>query len=151
MTEQAGGFEHRETGSDEPATGRNVVQVLENGPYVARGELRIDGQPAPPRVSLCRCGASRNKPLCDGSHRAAGFAAPGELPPRAGGETSGEHDALEIRSVRNGPLHVTGPLDLVCGSGRPITRSESVWLCRCGASSTKPFCDGTHHALGFEA
>jgi CDGSH-type Zn-finger protein len=54
------------------------IGVTDDGPYFVTGGLpvtRADGQPfeARNRVTLCRCGASKNKPLCDGSHRAAGF------------------------------------------------------------------------------
>jgi CDGSH-type Zn-finger protein len=54
------------------------VAVTDNGPYFVTGGLpvtRADGQPfeARNRVTLCRCGASANKPLCDGSHKEIGF------------------------------------------------------------------------------
>lgn len=54
------------------------IRVLENGQYVVRGRIpisRSDGQPIEirNRMSLCRCGQSKNKPLCDGSHAEAGF------------------------------------------------------------------------------
>ncbi|WP_018465076.1 CDGSH iron-sulfur domain-containing protein [Calidithermus timidus] len=59
------------------------LEFRENGPIVietggrcvfrdARGERVIEK----PRVSLCRCGGSGNKPFCDGSHKTNGFAAP---------------------------------------------------------------------------
>jgi CDGSH-type Zn-finger protein len=54
------------------------IRVQENGPYVLRGRIpirRSDGQPIEVRnrMSICRCGQSGNKPLCDGSHAEAGF------------------------------------------------------------------------------
>ncbi|MDQ2725719.1 MAG: CDGSH iron-sulfur domain-containing protein [Actinomycetota bacterium] len=54
------------------------IGVTDDGPYYVTGGLpvaRADGQAleARNRVTLCRCGASKNKPLCDGSHTAAGF------------------------------------------------------------------------------
>ena len=39
---------------------------------------------------------------------------------------------------------VTGGVELVGADGRPYARRERVTLCRCGASSNKPFCDGSH-------
>ncbi len=54
-----------------------------NGPYLLRGEFRItdpDGDEIDPRratVALCRCGRSRRKPFCDGTHKLIGFRAPG--------------------------------------------------------------------------
>ena len=58
---------------------------------------------------------------------------------------------IEIRN--NGPLRVTGPVDLVDTEGNPYTIPEGQWvsLCRCGLSSTKPFCDTSHRDAGFEA
>ena len=56
-----------------------VITVLENGPYIVRGlEHFKDSEgrelPVQPAMSLCRCGASRNKPYCDGTHTKIGFA-----------------------------------------------------------------------------
>ncbi len=58
---------------------------------------------------------------------------------------------IEIRA--NGPLRVTGPIDLVDTEGNPYTIPEGQWvsLCRCGLSSNKPFCDTSHRDGGFEA
>ena len=56
-----------------------------------------------------------------------------------------------IKPVVNGPLMVTGKLEVESGTGRNVDRVEKTWLCRCGHSSKKPFCDGTHKAVGFEA
>jgi len=60
------------------------INAMENGPYVleAEGQYVIikDGQEEvveQKAIALCRCGASGNKPFCDGSHKRTGFAAPG--------------------------------------------------------------------------
>jgi CDGSH-type Zn-finger protein len=60
-----------------------VIRCRENGPLLIQGAVRVlDHQgnefvppPGKDNVALCRCGASRNKPFCDGSHRACGFQA----------------------------------------------------------------------------
>jgi CDGSH-type Zn-finger protein len=50
----------------------------------------------------------------------------------------------------DGPLLLRGEVDLVTADGEPIPRSRrTVALCRCGLSTIKPFCDGTHKAAGF--
>ena len=54
------------------------VEVRPNGPLYVRGIVRITGPGGTlvteePRVALCRCGASQNKPFCDNSHRLIGF------------------------------------------------------------------------------
>lgn len=52
----------------------------------------------------------------------------------------------------NGPYIVRGEFDLTDPGGRVIeTRRETIALCRCGASQTKPFCDGTHKLIRFQA
>ena len=56
---------------------------------------------------------------------------------------------VEVR--RNGPLIVTGPVELKDADGKLYPVEERMALCRCGASTTKPFCDGTHSKIGFQA
>lgn len=53
----------------------------------------------------------------------------------------------------NGPFRVEGPIKLVDGNGAEwdLTGKPAVGLCRCGASTRKPFCDGTHTKIGFQA
>jgi hypothetical protein len=51
----------------------NLAAVREAGPYAFRGDLRLSGNVVGFRVTLCRCGASRNKPFCDGTHAKIGF------------------------------------------------------------------------------
>jgi CDGSH-type Zn-finger protein len=58
-----------------------------------------------------------------------------------------------IKIKKNGPLIVDGPVRLVDSEGNeyPGLAGRKLALCRCGASVTKPFCDGTHSRLGFAA
>ena len=57
---------------------------------------------------------------------------------------------IEVRD--NGPYRVTGPIRIVDQAGNEIAVDGDVAkLCRCGASSTKPFCDGEHTRIGFRA
>jgi CDGSH-type Zn-finger protein len=53
----------------------------------------------------------------------------------------------------NGPYKITGPITVVDAEGREFVLPEgsAVVLCRCGHSSTKPFCDATHKRIGFVA
>jgi CDGSH-type Zn-finger protein len=64
--------------------------------------------------------------------------------------------AINILAKKNGPNVITGDLaqlKLTDGDGNPYDLSgrQSVALCRCGASANKPFCDGTHNKIGFQA
>lgn len=56
------------------------IAVLDNGPFIVKGDFEVtDGEgqafPQKEQVALCRCGASANKPFCDGAHAKAGFEA----------------------------------------------------------------------------
>jgi CDGSH-type Zn-finger protein len=57
-----------------------------------------------------------------------------------------------ITPYRNGPYLVRGPFSVVDQDGNEIERKRRVIaLCRCGRSQNRPFCDGTHKAIGFQA
>ncbi|MBL8201046.1 MAG: CDGSH iron-sulfur domain-containing protein [Chromatiales bacterium] len=129
----------------------NTVHVRENGPLAFHAPLQIGGQPAGYRATLCRCGASQNKPYCDGSHTAAGFAATGEPATQESRPLAVRNGPLAVTPLANGPLQARGPLEIVSGTGRTINKVEEVYLCRCGASKNKPYCDGSHKAIGFTA
>jgi CDGSH-type Zn-finger protein/uncharacterized Fe-S cluster protein YjdI len=137
-------------GESETAPIVNLLQVRENGPLAAHAELVIAGNPAGFRATLCRCGASKNKPLCDLSHVAANFRATGEPETQDSTPLASRAGRLRIEPQQNGPLLVEGNLEIVSGTGRTINRATEVYLCRCGKSSTKPYCDGTHKSIGFE-
>jgi CDGSH-type Zn-finger protein/uncharacterized Fe-S cluster protein YjdI len=138
-------------GLDETPPGVNRVAVLENGPLAFAGDLVVDGERMV-RATLCRCGKSANKPFCDYAHVEAGFAATGEPATQAPGtESATRGGVLEIVPQENGSLRVTGAVEVVSGTGHRIAVRDRVFLCRCGQSKTKPFCDGSHKAAGFVA
>ena len=59
-------------------------------------------------------------------------------------------DDFQITPTENGPYHVTGGLPVRGPNDADLAEgSESFLLCRCGGSSHKPFCDGTHRTNGF--
>ncbi len=144
-------YRRKDGGADESAPPVNLVQLRENGPLGLRAELLIDGHAVGYRATLCRCGASQNKPFCDGSHTAAAFTATGEPATRPSEPLAARGGPLDIRPQRNGPLVVRGNLELCAGTGRTIDRVTSARLCRCGGSANKPFCDGTHSQIGFQS
>jgi len=61
--------------------------------------------------------------------------------------------AVTITAKPKGPFRVEGPITLINSDGTEIdlTGKPAISLCRCGASTNKPFCDGTHSKIGFEA
>ena len=145
-------YQRKDGGPDEAAPLVNLIAVRENGPYAFRANLQLDGAPSDYyRLTLCRCGASKHKPFCDGSHNEVKFSASGE-------PATGKADMLAVRDGPlavdpqiDGPLKVRGNMEIVSGTGRVVARLESAALCRCGASGNKPFCDGSHARVGFKS
>jgi CDGSH-type Zn-finger protein len=218
------------------------IVVTPAGPYLVSGGVGIEVQSMEPRpggeswqwkthqtiatgekYALCRCGASAQKPFCDGSHTTAPWD-PAETAERtpfdaaaetlegpglvlrdeeslcafarfcdndgsiwslieqtgdAGVRTIVKHEATHCPSGRlvihdratgsaiepdlapsivlvedpakecSGPLWVRGGIAIASQDGTPYEIRNRVTLCRCGASSNKPFCDGTHASFGF--
>lgn len=60
---------------------------------------------------------------------------------------------VKITVRPNGPLRVEGPIKLLDPNGAQwdLTGKPAISLCRCGGSSNKPFCDGTHAKIGFQS
>ena len=143
-------YTRKDGGADEEAPPVNLIYLRENGPYAFHGPLRIDGEEAGLRATLCRCGASKNKPFCDGSHVELGFTATGE-PPTEESEPLAKRDGLvEIELEKNGPLRIRCNIEICSGTGRTINRLPGAKLCRCGGSRNKPYCDNTHLKIGFK-
>jgi CDGSH-type Zn-finger protein len=65
----------------------------------------------------------------------------------------GGDGAVEIKVRDDGPYKVTGPVRIVDADGGvfEVEAGRPVALCRCGRSQTKPFCDASHRAAGFES
>jgi CDGSH-type Zn-finger protein/uncharacterized Fe-S cluster protein YjdI len=148
-------YERKDGGPAEQPEQENTVSVIADGPLYLRGHVEIadpDGavQLADTRVALCRCGASKNKPYCDLSHKQAGFEDPGFWPPNAIlGAPNGE-PVLRVVVHPDGPLVLEGSFALHTADGTSaIPRRRT--LCRCGASAGKPFCDGSHARVGFQS
>jgi len=142
-------FTRNDGAPGEPAPVVNTVHVRENGPLALHAPLSIAGVDAGYRATLCRCGASANKPYCDGSHNRVGFSASGEPATKDSEALPVRNGPLTVTPAPNGPLRVQGPLEIVTGTGRTILRTSETYLCRCGGSANKPYCDGTHKRNGF--
>ncbi len=223
--------------SDAQRQSRHNVKVTENGPYLVSGGVPLseqimgvdaDGQcrgwkegkayPAQEKYALCRCGHSRNKPYCDGTHAKIKFdgtevashspyleessalsgpaltltdaqdlCASARFCHRAGGtweltRDSGNPESRQTaieeacdcpsgrlvawdkkdrrafepdfqpsiglvedaQAGKMGPLWVRGGIPVESADGAAYEVRNRVTLCRCGRSSNKPFCDGTH-------
>ena len=143
-------YERLDGGPQEAAPKVNTVHVRENGPLALHAPHAVADQPAL-RATLCRCGASQHKPWCDGSHTGIGFQATGEPATKQSQPLASRDGPVTITPTLDGPLKIEGPLELVSGTGRTINRITETWLCRCGASGNKPYCDGSHRRIGFKS
>jgi CDGSH-type Zn-finger protein/uncharacterized Fe-S cluster protein YjdI len=144
----------RDGGVAEVVPSTNSVLVAPHGPVYLRGDIELLDESgvvrlADTRVALCRCGKSESKPLCDGSHSAAGFRDAGAVHDASSVQNSGPVDGkLWVRPQRDGPLWLDGPFILTGADRRTVLSGSSAHLCRCGHSQNKPFCDGSHeHAV----
>ncbi len=220
-----------------------TILVSKNGPYVVTGGVPVsvrvivpnreglswdwkEGRAfdSPASYALCRCGHSKNKPFCDGSHAVVGFngTETASREPYDRQAERSEGPTLELRDAENlcafarfcdpggkiwsliertddpevrelaireathcpsgrlvlhdrkdgkaieeklpksigvvedpalevsGPLWVRGGVTVLSGDGTPYEVRNRMTLCRCGASSNKPFCDGSHASIKFK-
>ncbi|MEE9493571.1 MAG: CDGSH iron-sulfur domain-containing protein [Gammaproteobacteria bacterium] len=133
----------------------NTIKVRVNGPLLCKGEIEIldsDGKLLEKThdVALCRCGASKNKPYCDGSHKDADFTDDGNFTDQRSEMLEGE-GILQITLRENAMLLGKGPVTIVSADGSCQTTRNKVALCRSGCSNNKPFCDASHKECGFRS
>jgi len=142
-------YQRLDGGEQEQAPLVNVVRVRENGPLAFHAQLQLQNEAPRFRATLCRCGASRSKPFCDSAHAGLGFSATGEPATQDSAPLAQRDGPLSVTPQPNGPLLVSGNLEVVSGTGRTVLRTRKAAFCRCGASASKPFCDGSHARIGF--
>ena len=144
-------FERKDSGENELAPAINSINIIANGPLAVNGDLMFENhQGSSTRATLCRCGASKNKPYCDNSHK--------DIPFKDSGTPETSDLLLDLKSAplnivptNDGPLMVKGPVEIRATDGMAVNRVKSIALCRCGASKNKPYCDGSHAQIGFKA
>ncbi|MBV9453101.1 MAG: CDGSH iron-sulfur domain-containing protein [Rubrobacter sp.] len=143
-------FERRDGGAEEPIPDANIVAVAADGPLYVRGDIEITDSTGTTvledtRVALCRCGESMNKPFCDNSHRQANFRDVGLLGEnRLAARPDGGGRKLRIVPGVDGPLILSGEIEIRSADGKNAYHGTKTALCRCGYSMNKPFCDGSH-------
>jgi len=133
---------------------KNVVKPLVDGPLLCIGRIEVinpfgellrEGA----EIALCRCGASRNKPFCDGSHREEGFESDGIFT-GVTSESLEEAGPLQLTVHPNAGLFAQGPMHILSSDGNFSTTRDEAAFCRCGKSGNKPFCDISHKDCEFE-
>lgn len=216
------------------------VQVMKNGPLLVFGDVPLvsreiilseDGdklswatgvaleQPSKSPYALCRCGASSNKPFCDGTHTTIDFDGTENAPTDTFSERAERYEGpgmtllddkascihagfcgaggtyiwslmektddagtralamamtercpsgrllyeapgasapvepsmpMQVVLIPDGPIWLTGGIPVERSDGEPFETRTRTTLCRCGASKTRPLCDGAHADIGFE-
>jgi len=153
-----GALQYKMKSSDrtEQPPSKNRISLQKDGPIYMFGDIEVQDNEGnvlleDTRFAFCRCGASKNKPSCDNSHKKIDFEADtnadrSKLPDPSGKKS----DKLIVKLMNNGPAILEGTYTVESETFEAKTSDKGVALCRCGASSTKPFCDGTHAKIDFE-
>lgn len=149
-------YELKNRNKEESAPSRNTISITPDGPVYFRGNIEVRNEEDEPilndtRWALCRCGKSGNKPACDNTHTKIDFEAPASFD-KSSLEEENPSDGgskLVLKALKDGPLLVQGKYQIYSESSQPVSCSKNIALCRCGGSSNKPFCDGTHKEIGF--
>lgn len=129
----------------------NELLVTAGGPLKLTGNITLvheDGSLTHSNnLSLCRCGSSNRKPLCDDQHLEIEFFDSGHVSQLSDWMPVTRPQTLTVTCVKDGPLKFRGYLRIYNKRGQEcITMSGS--LCRCGKSSKKPFCDNKNGCCG---
>ncbi len=129
----------------------NELLVTSGGPLKMTGNITLineDGSVTHANsLSLCRCGASKNRPFCDDQHLEIEFFDSGAVQQLSDWMPVTRPQTISVTVVENGPLKFRGYLRIYNKKGQEcITMSGA--LCRCGKSSKKPFCDSSQGCTG---
>ena len=152
-------YERLDGAPQEQAPRPTVIVPIADGPLLVVGDLDVRGPDGETvtretRLTLCRCGMTRNQPFCDNTHLRRGWrSGPSpeprdDLPPAQPGAR--EAPTLVV-ARRDASLELRGDLRLYSPDGRLIAEAGRALLCRCGTSRNKPFCDGSHEEAGFHS
>jgi|SRR5215211_4485472 len=145
-------FERLDGGARDEPRRPTVAVPIPDGPLLVMGDVCVEGPDGElladdPRLTLCRCGRTRNQPFCDNSHLMAGFRSRKFEPRSEAGERPAqaeEESRTVVTATRDGSLHFQGRVVVMTQQGDVLADADDLWLCRCGRSQSKPFCDLSH-------
>lgn len=130
--------------------------VRPDGPLICKADTDIILHNADAEVilkdkefALCRCGLSKSKPFCDGTHKKEGVQATQVFNDEHEEDINGVVGDLVITIKANAMYSVKGPVTIFSRDDLSKTTRIKVALCRCGHSKNKPFCDGQHNKYDF--
>ena len=131
----------------------NEVLVSNGGPLQITGNITLvheDGKVQyANHLSLCRCGHSRSKPVCDDQHVDMEFLHSGKIFEVSEITASSRPSKINISCIKDGPITFRGRIRMHNQFGQECVKMRGS-LCRCGQSASKPFCDGSHSRVGFQ-
>jgi CDGSH-type Zn-finger protein len=131
----------------------NESLVTNGGPLQITGNITLvheDGSVQyANHLTLCRCGSSGSKPNCDGRHLEREFLNSGKMTQASEIAASQRPSKVTISCIKDGPITFRGRLRLHNQFGQECVKLRGS-LCRCGQSTCKPFCDGSHTRVGFK-
>lgn len=146
----------KDDATEEKVPPRNTISISPDGPVYFRGNIEVqneDGETVlkDTRWALCRCGHSGNKPACDNTHTNIEFEASAcfKKSNLEEQEITADGSRLILKALKNGPVLVQGSYVIYSETSQPVSSAKNIALCRCGGSSNKPFCDGTHKEINF--
>ena len=147
-----------EKNNKKPVYSGNSIMVRPDGPLICKGDTDITLQDADAKIilkdkefALCRCGLSKNKPFCDGTHKTKELKMTQTFNDEREEDTSGIVADLIITVKTNAMYSIKGPVTIFSRDGLSKTTRTKAALCRCGFSEKKPFCDAKHKKCGFTA
>ena len=129
----------------------NEALLISGGPIKMTGNITLiqeDGTVTHANnLSLCRCGGSKTKPVCDDQHLEIEFLDTGSIQRPSDWMPVNRPQTITVTAVKNGPLKFRGYLKVYNKKGQECITMNGA-LCRCGKSSKKPFCDSAHGCAG---
>ena len=132
--------------------------VRPDGPLICKGDIAITLENAEGELilkdnefALCRCGLSKNKPFCDGTHKTEGLEMAQSFSDEREEDIKEIKGALTITVKNNAMYSIKGAVTIFSRDGLSRTTRTKAALCRCGHSAKKPFCDTKHKKCGFTA
>ena len=131
----------------------NEGLVSNGGPLQITGNITLvheDGRVQyANHLSLCRCGHSRSKPVCDDQHVDMEFINSGKIFEVSEIAASSRPSKITISCIKDGPITFRGRIRMHNQFGQECVKMRGS-LCRCGQSASKPFCDGSQSRVGFK-
>lgn len=151
-------YHRKDDKKDEQMPPKNTISVAPDGPVYIRGNIEMQDHEGnvllhDTRLALCRCGLSKNKPVCDNSHQDADFEASAAINPDSLKQNNRDYypGKLVLKIMKDGPVLIEGSYEIYSVTSQPRQCAKNIALCRCGQSENKPFCDGSHKDAGFKS